>query len=295
MMDGRSGPLRSQVMPYLRWRANPDQTVSSLPTISSLAAPTDAWNCTIFQPPERRARVAVILGMAAGPLGKTISAFTAPQPMPGRALAAATGQHFSRVSKLGVQAPSGQDIRDWCQACGAEEQIPDLIATARVVQSAYLEFRRQARAGMKRVLGAHTNRLYERTSLFRIYEHNVIPGLLQTAAYCAAMLSFWIDFLGTPDDLDAAVAARMERQRVIYQAGQAVCRRSGGTGFADLVRQCRGTGRAAGPAAGGDVGTGRFPRDHSDDDRAGPQSPQRDSGSSTSPWLRWRHPPRASR
>jgi len=137
-----------------------------------------------------------------------------------RALAAETGQHFTRVSKLehGVQAPSDKDIHDWCRACGTEEQIPDLIATARVVQSAYLEFRRQARAGMKRVLGAHTVSLYERTSLFRIYEHNVIPGLFQTAAYCAAMLSFWIDFLDAPDDLDAAVAARMERQRVIYQA-----------------------------------------------------------------------------
>ena len=137
-----------------------------------------------------------------------------------RALAAETGQHFTKVSKLehGVQAPSDKDIHDWCRACGTEEQIPDLIATARVVQSAYLEFRRQARAGMKRVLGAHTVSLYERTSLFRIYEHNVIPGLFQTAAYCAAMLSFWIDFLDAPDDLDAAVAARMERQRVIYQA-----------------------------------------------------------------------------
>jgi hypothetical protein len=29
------------------------------------------------------------------------------------------------------------------------------------------------------------------------------------------MLSFWIDFLGTPNDLDEAVAARMERQRVL--------------------------------------------------------------------------------
>ena len=137
----------------------------------------------------------------------------------GRALAAATCQHFTRVSKIehGVQAPSDQDIRDWCRTCGVEEQIPDLIATARAVQSAYLEFRRQARAGMKRVLGAHTLPLYERTTLFRIYEHNVIPGLFQTAAYCTAMLSFWIGFLDAPDDLDAAVTARMERQRVIYR------------------------------------------------------------------------------
>lgn len=138
----------------------------------------------------------------------------------GRALAAATCQHFTRVSKIehGIQAPSDQDIRDWCRACGADEQVPDLIATARAVQSAYLEFRRQSRAGMKRVLGAHTLPLYERAAKFRIYEHNVIPGLFQTAAYCAAMLSFWVGFLDAPGDLDAAVATRMERQRVIYHA-----------------------------------------------------------------------------
>ena len=119
-----------------------------------------------------------------------------------------------------MQPPSDGDIRVWCLACGADDQIQDLIATARGVESAYLEFRRQARAGMKRVLGAHTLPLYERTSRFRIYEHNVIPGLFQTAAYCAEMLSFWIGFLDTPSDLDAAVAARMERQKVIFQVGK---------------------------------------------------------------------------
>ncbi|MBX6722156.1 MAG: helix-turn-helix transcriptional regulator [Dactylosporangium sp.] len=140
----------------------------------------------------------------------------------GRALAAATGQHYTRVSKIehGVQPPTDKDIRDWCRACGAEDQIADLIATLRAVESAYLEFRRQARAGMKRVLGAHTVALYEQTTLFRIYEHNVIPGLFQTADYSAAMLSFWIDFLETPNDLEEAVATRMERQRVIYQRGK---------------------------------------------------------------------------
>jgi transcriptional regulator with XRE-family HTH domain len=93
-----------------------------------------------------------------------------------RALAAATGQHFTRVSKIehGIQSPTDNDIRAWCHACRAEDHIPDLIATLRTVESAYLEFRRQSRAGMKRVLGAHTLTLYERTKVFRIYEHNVI-------------------------------------------------------------------------------------------------------------------------
>jgi len=135
----------------------------------------------------------------------------------GRALAAATGQHYTRVSKLehGVQSPGERDIREWCRACNAEDQVPDLLATLRAVESAYLEFRRQSRAGMKRVLGPHTIPLYDRTTLFRIYEHNVIPGLFQTADYSAAMLSFWIDFLQTPNDLDDAVATRMERQQVL--------------------------------------------------------------------------------
>jgi hypothetical protein len=140
----------------------------------------------------------------------------------GRALAAATGQHYTRVSKIehGVQSPSDRDIRDWCRACGAADQIPDLLASMRAVESAYLEFRRQGRAGMKRVLGAHTVSLYEQTTVFRVYEHNVIPGLFQTADYAAAMLSFWIGFLQTPNDLDDAVATRIERQRVIYQRGK---------------------------------------------------------------------------
>jgi transcriptional regulator with XRE-family HTH domain len=140
----------------------------------------------------------------------------------GRALATATGQHYTRVSKIenGAQPPSDADIRAWCQACDANDDIADLIATLRAVESAYVEFRRQSRAGMKRVLGAHTVDLYEQTTLFRIYEHNVIPGLFQTSEYCAAMLSFWIDFLGTTNDLDQAVAARMERQKVLRKGNK---------------------------------------------------------------------------
>lgn len=139
-----------------------------------------------------------------------------------RALAATTGQHFTRVSKIehGIQPPTDKDIREWCRACGAEDQIPDLIATLRSVESAYLEFRRQSQAGMKRVLGAHTLARYERTKVFRIYEHNVIPGLFQAAEYCAAMLSFWINFLGIPNDIEDAVSSRIERQRVIYRGGK---------------------------------------------------------------------------
>ncbi|GAA3298445.1 helix-turn-helix transcriptional regulator [Dactylosporangium vinaceum] len=155
-------------------------------------------------------------------LGASLREIRKEAGLTGRALAAATGQHFTRVSKIenGVQSPTPGDIERWCRACGAQAHVPDLLASLRAVESAYQEFRRQGRSGLKRVLGAHTIGLYEQTTLFRVYEHNVVPGLFQTADYCAAMLSFWIDFLQTPNDLDAAVAVRMERQRVIYERGR---------------------------------------------------------------------------
>src|SRR5258707_12386574 len=74
------------------------------------------------------------------------------------ALAQRPGQHYTRVSKIenGTQVPTDADIRLWCTACGADDQVPDLIATARAVESAYVEFRRQARTGTSSVLGPHT-------------------------------------------------------------------------------------------------------------------------------------------
>src|SRR5258708_1431280 len=139
-----------------------------------------------------------------------------------RALALRTDQHYTRVSKIenGTQVPTDADIRLWCTACGADDQVPDLIATARAVESAYVEFRRQARVGMRRVLGPHTPERYAATATFRIYEHNAIPGLFQTTAYCAAMLSFWMDFLGTSDHLDTAVSERIRKQEVLHWPGK---------------------------------------------------------------------------
>jgi transcriptional regulator with XRE-family HTH domain len=139
----------------------------------------------------------------------------------GRALAVGIGCHYTKISRIenGSQAPSEENIKAWCRACGAEAEIPDLIATARTIESMYVEWRRQTRAGMKRLMLSSVP-LYERTKLFRIYEHNIIPGLFQTAKYSAAMLSYFIDFLDAPNDLDAAVEARMERQRIIYSGNR---------------------------------------------------------------------------
>jgi hypothetical protein len=58
--------------------------------------------------------------------------------------------------------------------------------------------------------------LYEWTRLFRVYEPGVIPGLFQTADYASAIIAHVIELDQIPNDLEEAVAARMERQRVLY-------------------------------------------------------------------------------
>ncbi len=135
----------------------------------------------------------------------------------GRALATAAGWHFTKISKLehGDQNPSEDDIRVWCRACNAADQEADLIATVRHIETMYVEWRRRMRTGLKHSQVVSLP-LYERTKLFRVYESLVIPGLLHTADYAAAIFRSWVNFLDLPDDVDEAVRARMERQQVLY-------------------------------------------------------------------------------
>lgn len=134
----------------------------------------------------------------------------------GRALAQLTGLHFTKVSRVenGRQSVTDAEIRAWCAACGATGQVPELIAMARTVETMYREWRRQTRAGMRHFQESSAP-LYERTQLFRIYEHTALPGLFHTAEYSTEIMNYWVRFLGLPDDAEAATAARLARQKIL--------------------------------------------------------------------------------
>lgn len=133
-----------------------------------------------------------------------------------RAVAHAHGWVPSKVSKLehGGQTPTEHDIRAWCRTCAAENQIPDLIASLRNVESAYLELKRMRLPHRQR----QSITWEAETRLMRWYEPFVVPGLLQTPTYAEALLCRVLDFYhGSRDDLDAMLAARLQRQTVLYR------------------------------------------------------------------------------
>lgn len=135
-----------------------------------------------------------------------------------RKLAQLAGWHESKVSKIEFARikPSDSDIRAYCRHCDAEDQLPDLLATLHTIDVAYLEWRKILGTGVRR-RQQKSLRLEATAAVIRDYQPQIVPGLLQTAEYAAAKLKRGIEFHQVPDDLDEAVAKRMERQRVLYR------------------------------------------------------------------------------
>lgn len=138
----------------------------------------------------------------------------------GKDLSARCGWHPAKTTRLqkGDAAPSDTDIRTWCQACGADDQAEDLIATARAVDSMYMEWRRLHQGGMRKVQQDWYD-LHEQTRICRVYLSNVPPGFLQTPAFATALMTQITRFQGTPNDVAEAVAARVARSRFLYEGG----------------------------------------------------------------------------
>src|SRR5437899_2939186 len=67
-------------------------------------------------------------------------------------------KHHTSISKIenGAKQPTEADIIAWCQACSAEIQTDDLLTALRTIESAYIEWQRNTRAGLRRLGGLHT-------------------------------------------------------------------------------------------------------------------------------------------
>ncbi|WP_038550983.1 helix-turn-helix domain-containing protein [Nocardia nova] len=136
----------------------------------------------------------------------------------GAELARRNGWDPSKVSKIeyGRIKPSLEDITAYCRDCNAQDQLADLHATRQNIDTSYLEWRKVLGTGTRRRQQASIKWESE-ARILRSFEPTLIPGLLQTAEYATGILRKVIEFQQIPDDLDAGVSKRMERQRVLYQ------------------------------------------------------------------------------
>nr|WTB30188.1 helix-turn-helix transcriptional regulator [Streptomyces sp. NBC_00830] len=136
-------------------------------------------------------------------------------------LADGCGWHHAKTSRIenARTAPSATDIRLWCRALGVDDQAEDLIAQSLHAESMYTEWRHQVRNGLKQLQDSAVT-FFRQTQLFRVYSSSLVPGLLQTEGYAAAVLGMSARFRELPvDDSAAAARARVERSRIIHERG----------------------------------------------------------------------------
>lgn len=135
-----------------------------------------------------------------------------------RGLADRAGWSHSKVSRIenGRTAPAPEDIRTWARSCGVEDQAEELVAALRTAEGMWVEWSRMERAGLKAAQES-VRPLYERTRAHRVYDAWLIPGLLQTMGYTTAILHATRRRRRLIDDVEAAVAERMDRQHVLYE------------------------------------------------------------------------------
>jgi hypothetical protein len=124
----------------------------------------------------------------------------------------------SRIENA-ITAPSEDDVREWCRACGADDQAADLVASLRTVETMFTEWRRMEGTGLKRAQQSVLP-LFERTNRFQSYSPGIVPGLLQPREYTRSVLQATQRRRVAVDDVEEAVEVRMERQAILNDHGK---------------------------------------------------------------------------
>lgn len=136
-------------------------------------------------------------------------------------LAARTGFSASKVSRAenGRKNLPEADLRTWAMACGAEDQLPELIAARREVELMWLAYRQRLKLGQK-AIQAQGRSDFDGVNLARIYESLHVPGILQTLEYARTQRLVWARLHGlSADDVDDAARNRLTMQPLVTRGG----------------------------------------------------------------------------
>ncbi|MFF3005110.1 helix-turn-helix domain-containing protein [Kitasatospora sp. NPDC057940] len=150
-------------------------------------------------------------------LGRRLRTIRTAAGLDGRTLAGRLGWPASKVSKLqqGRQSPTVADVRAWADACDVPEAAAELVVQLHELDDRYAQWRRELRHGHAAVQKSWAD-MEAAAQTIRAFEPCWVPGLLQTADYAAARFREHAQLNDSPPDTDAAVAARLARQQILY-------------------------------------------------------------------------------
>ncbi|SRR5216683_4647440 len=138
----------------------------------------------------------------------------------GEQLGAALGWSQSKVSKIENTRtrPAIADVEAWANVTRAGSELrAELIALADLIAVDVQSWRAVQEAGLTR-RQQEMAEIEAATTHLRNFQPALIPGLLQTAEYTRRVLT--LSDVSEQRDVPSAVAARLERQTVLYDQGK---------------------------------------------------------------------------
>jgi transcriptional regulator with XRE-family HTH domain len=148
-------------------------------------------------------------------LGEELKRFRVLAGLSGSQMAQAVGVSQSTVSRIerGDSVPSAVEVNAWADAAGlGEERRMLVLSLAEAAVNEVITHRERLAGGLAAIQDSVHD--LERTArTLRHFQPGTVPGLLQTAEYARRILAF--------ADIGQAVAARMTRQRLLYEPDRA--------------------------------------------------------------------------
>lgn len=155
---------------------------------------------------------------APGGIAEKLKGIRSAARLSGKDLSSMLGWAPSKVSRIenARQMPSEEDLVAWATACASPEALTDLQRLLADVQTQHSDWKRRLQQGQTPVQQSYLKLERESAAIY-MFEMTYVPGLLQTPEYARRVLALSAEILGSAiDDVDAAVAARMQRQQVLY-------------------------------------------------------------------------------
>ena len=154
-------------------------------------------------------------------LGAALRGLRKSAGLSGEQIAEAAGISQSRVSRieLGQQAVAPEVVGRWADACGAAARRDDLVALAEAAATDAVSWRKAMTRGLAQ-LQQDSQDLEATATVVLNFQSIQIPGLLQVPEYARRVFA-----AGHPAgqvDIAAAVAARMNRQAILYDESKRI-------------------------------------------------------------------------